>query len=292
MNNQAIITKAQKDLYHVTYKGKEYLAKARGLFREKNIRPLVGDRVEIQILEDKTAYIEDVYERRNSLVRPPVANVDQIILISSLVKPKLNYTLFDKYLVMLEHYNIPVKIVINKVDLAKEKDIEDFILTYENSRYDFIFTSAMEGIGIDDFNQLLKNKISALAGPSGVGKSSILNLLAEEIDVETGILSSKTSRGKHTTRHVELFPLDEDTFILDTPGFSALDLSFIKDYTQVKNYFPEIRDCSNDCKFSDCQHINEPKCMVKEQVEKGLISQSRFENYKYIREEIKNIRRY
>ncbi len=292
MAKLGIITKSQKELYHVIADDKEYLCKARGVFRERNIKPLVGDKVEIQILDDKTAYIEKVFERSNFLIRPPVTNIDQILLVHTLREPNINYLNFDKYLLTLEHYDIPVKIIINKMELASNEDINHFKDIYKNTKYDFYFISAIKNIGIEELNNLLSSKISAFAGPSGVGKSTILNLLSENIEADTGSISYKTQRGRHTTRHVELFRLERDTFILDTPGFSALDLSFIDNFRDVKTYFKEFDIYKNNCQFKDCEHINEPKCGIKKAIGEGLISKSRYESYIYIRDEISKERKY
>lgn len=292
MNRLGIINKSQKEIYHVLVDGKEYLCKARGVFREKSIKPLVGDKVEIQILDDSTGYIENVLERKNSLVRPPIANVDQLLLVSSLTNPKLNYNIFDKYLVMLEHFGITVKLVINKVDLASVDEIREFEDIYSKTNYEYIFTSAEKNHGIDDLRNMLKGKISSFAGPSGVGKSTLLNLLHEDFYAETGNISDKTQRGKHTTRHVELFEIDDETFIFDTPGFSALNIDFIESYEDLKNYFTEFNKYSSQCKFRNCMHINEPQCAVKKAIEDSLISKNRYENYIYLVEEIKRERKY
>lgn len=292
MNKHGIINKSQKEIYHVLVNGKEYLCKARGVFREKSIKPLVGDRVEVQILDDATGYIENVFERKNFLIRPPIANIDQLLLVSSLTNPKLNYNIFDKYLVMLEHFEIPVKLVINKVDLASREEIDEFVEIYSKTDYEYIFTSANQNHGIDDLRRLLKGKISSFAGPSGVGKSTLLNLLHDDFYAETGSISDKNKRGRHTTRHVELFEIDDETFIFDTPGFSALNLDFIESHEEVKEYFPEFNKYSTKCKFRNCMHINEPSCKVKEAVENSLISKNRYENYIYIVEDIKKERKF
>lgn len=292
MNKIGIITKSQKELYFVAAEDKEYKCKARGVFRDKNIKPLVGDKVKIQVLDDDNAYIEEVFDRKNFLIRPSISNIDQILLVSSLASPKLNYTILDKYLLMLEHFSIDVKIIINKIELASQEEIDKFKDIYEKTPYDFYFTSASDGQGIKEVEELLKNKISAFAGPSGVGKSSLLNLFSEDFNAETGNISKKTLRGKHTTRHVELFQLDSNSFIFDTPGFTAIDLSFIEDYKEVKEYFRDFDEFKNSCKFSDCSHINEPSCAVKKAVEDNLISRNRYENYIYISKEIQDKRRY
>ncbi len=286
-----LIVKSQKDLYFVKTKEGLYKCKARGLFRERDIRLIVGDRVIIQILNPDEAYIEELFERNSELVRPRVANIDQIILVQSLKKPKINYNIFDKYLIMLEHLKIPVCILINKNDLLDEDERNDFLSRYRNTGYKIIFTSSISKGGLDDLMENLKGKISAFAGPSGVGKSSILNAIMDA-ELKTGDISLKTSRGRHTTRHTELFELNGDSFILDTPGFTSLNLDFIDNPLNVKNYFPDFMQYSSDCKFQDCQHINEPVCGVKKAVAKSDISTSRYESYLQIREEIIKNRRY
>lgn len=292
MNKLGIIKKSQKEIYHVLVEGKEYLCKARGVFREKSIKPLVGDRVEVQILDDSTGYIENVLERENFLVRPPIANVNQLILVSSLSNPKLNYNIFDKYLVMLEHFGIPVKIVINKIDLANIDEINEFEDIYGKTNYEFTFTSANQNLGIENLKEMLKGKVSSFAGPSGVGKSTLLNLLHDDFYAETGSISHKNQRGRHTTRHVELFEIDDETFIFDTPGFSALNIDFIESYEDVKNYFTEFNEYSSQCKFRNCMHINEPSCAIKKAVENSIISKNRYDNYIYLVDEIKKERKY
>lgn len=286
---KGLIIQSQKELYHVkTMDKKIYLCKARGLFRDKNIKPLVGDRVDIQILDDNTGYIENIYERKNHLIRPPISNIDQIVMVYSLKDPEINYLILDKYLAMLEHFNIPMVILINKIELVNDDEIKIFEEIYKKTDYKIIYTSAIEQKGIDNLKNVLKNKISSFAGPSGVGKSTIINLLHEDINMKIGDISKKTSRGKHTTRHVEIFEIDEDTFIYDTPGFTALSLDFIEDYKDVKFYFKEFEKYSNQCKFKNCEHINEPKCAVKGALEAGEISTSRYVNYTHIRNEIMN----
>lgn len=292
MNNKGIIIKSQKELYYVDCGGTIYKSKARGVFRDKDIKPLVGDYVNIKVLDNENALIENVLERKNYLVRPPIANVDQIILVASLTNPKINYNIFDKYIVMLEHFNVDINIVINKIDLASKEEINKFESIYSKTPYNYIFTSNQDGNSIDKIRKLLKNKVSALAGPSGVGKSTLINMISKQLSLETGNISIKTNRGKHTTRHIELFEIDKDSFIFDTPGFTALNLDFIEDYNDVKNYFTEFNYFSKECKFKNCIHINEPNCGVKSAIDNNLISPIRYKNYVYIVEEIKNKRRY
>lgn len=289
--NKGLITKSQKEIYYVLVNNTIYMCKARGNFREKNIKPLVGDKVIVQILENNTGYITEILDRKNEIIRPPIANIDQVLLVHSLTSPKINYRIFDKYLVMLEHFNIPVVLIINKIDLSNEADVENFEKIYDKTKYKYIFTSVKENIGIDKLKSLLKDKVSTFAGPSGVGKSSILNLLHDDIDSKTGNISEKTLRGRHTTRHIELFEIDANSFIFDTPGFSSLDLSFIEDENEIKYYFPEFNE-NNKCKFNDCNHINEPGCEIKKLLGEDKISKLRYENYLYMFNQKKDERKY
>lgn len=292
MNKKGIIYKSQKELYFVLADDTEYKCKARGVFRDRNIKPLVGDYVQIQVLDNGEGYIEHVEERKSELIRPPVANIDQIILVLTMKSPNLNYNLVDKYLVMLEHFGVDVILVFNKLDLIDDNDVEEIKSIYDKTGYKIIFTSTINLQGIDQLIDILKDKISALAGPSGVGKSSILNIISDKQDVQTGSISKKTRRGKHTTRHTELFEVFENSYILDTPGFSSIDLSFIESELETSKFFPEFRKYKADCKFNNCQHINEPSCKVKEALLDGKISKTRYKNYLLIREEILKNRRY
>lgn len=289
---EGIIVKGIGGFYYVMTSEGLIETRARGLFREENIRPLVGDKVRIRISnEDKTGYIEEIFERKNQLIRPPVANITQAIIVMSVKKPDINTWLLDKFLIMAEHQELNIVICFNKLDLS-EKEVLRLKEVYELAGYKVLITSSKEGSGIDELKEALKGHITVFAGPSGVGKSSLLNRLNHEFKRETGEISSKSKRGKHTTRSVELLQLEEDTFVLDTPGFSSLDISFIQEASQVREYFREINKFGVECRFLSCLHDKEPDCAVKEKVEKGLIHRDRYNNYLMILEEIKNTRRY
>ncbi len=287
-----IIVKGIGGFYYVKTGEGLIETRARGLFREENITPLIGDKVRIRISdEDNSGYIEEIYERKNQLIRPPVANITQAIIVMSVKKPDINTWLLDKFLIMAEHQKLDIIICFNKLDLS-EKEVLKLQETYNLAGYKVLITSSKQGTGIDELKEALKGQITVFAGPSGVGKSSLLNMLNDEFNRETGEISSKSKRGKHTTRSVELLQLGEDTFVLDTPGFSSLDISFIEEASQVREYFREINKYGANCRFLSCLHDKEPDCAVKENVKKGLIHPDRYNNYLLILEEIKNIRRY
>lgn len=287
-----IIVKGIGGFYYVKTNEGIIESRARGGFREENLTPLVGDRVRIRISEeDDKGYIEEVKERKTELLRPPVANITQAIIVMSIKKPDINLWLLDRFLVMAEHEELNILICINKVDLdeRKAKSIKDI---YEKAGYNVITTSSKLGIGIDDLKNSLLNNVTVFAGPSGAGKSSLLNKINPNFQLQTGDISSKTKRGKHTTRHVELLDLDEDSYVLDSPGFSSLSIDFIEEDVEVRQYFREINDYGQKCKFLSCLHDKEPGCVVKEYVKQDIIDKSRYNNYLSFLEEIRNIRRY
>ena len=276
-----IIVKGIGGFYYVKCEdGVVYECKARGVFRNRNIKPVIGDEVEIEILKGKGNIVE-IGERRTVLVRPPVSNVDNIMIVAAAKDPDPDLGLIDKILVTAEAKGINPVICINKTDLC---DGEEIARIYEKSGYPVIFVSTYEDKGIDELKKLLKGKVTAFAGLSGVGKSSILNKILD-FDAQTGDISDKIKRGKHTTRHVELFELEGGGFVFDTPGFSSFELENIK-AAELYMCFPEMKDITG-CRFKGCAHINEPDCAVKEQVEKGEIPRERYENYKEIYEILK-----
>ena len=265
--------------------------RARGIFREQKITPLVGDIVRIRIsTEDNSGYIEEIMDRNSELIRPPVANVTQVVVVASVKNPELNTWLVDKILVMAEEKNLNITICINKADLDLQRS-EELKCLYSNAGYTVILTSKITGLGIEELRNKLKDNINVFAGPSGAGKSSLLNTLNPLFKLETGDVSRKTQRGKHTTRHVELLKLEKNTFILDTPGFSSFELDFIEDYRDLRHYFRDIEKYNGKCGFNSCIHLNEPKCAVKDAVGDGKLSRERYENYLLILDELKNRKR-
>ncbi len=277
---------------HVVESG-VYECKAKGIFRKEKIKPLVGDNVRIEILEEeeKTGNIVDILPRSNELIRPAVANIDQALVVFSVLKPAPHFNLLDRFLVMMESKGLPVVLCFNKADIADEPQVDMLRAVYEGCGYPLVFVSARDGQDIGRVKHLLKGKTTAVAGPSGVGKSTLINALNPEAQMETGAISQKIERGRHTTRHSELFPVDEDSYIMDTPGFSSL---YVNDFEkeELKYYFPEFAEYEGACRFHGCDHVHEPGCLVKQAVEEGKIHHIRYEDYTEMYEELKSRRRY
>ena len=270
-----------------------YECKAKGAFRNQKVKPLVGDNVRLEVLdeEQKKGNIEEILPRKNELLRPAVANIDQALVIFAAAKPKPNFNLLDRFLILMQYQKVPAVVCFNKQDMVDAEELQLLKNTYESAGYQVIFTSAAKEEGIQAVRDLLKGKTTTVAGPSGVGKSSLINLLSPEAEMETGDISRKIERGKHTTRHSELFALDEDTFICDTPGFSSIYLPEMEK-EELGIYFPEIAEYEPFCRFQGCAHIHEPGCGVKEALEEKKISPIRYDNYKLLYEELKDKRRY
>lgn len=267
--------------------------KAKGIFRKDKLKPLVGDNVEITFDEKEplTGNISSILPRKNVLIRPACANIDQALVIFSIVRPDPNYNLLDRFLITMEKQKIPAVICFNKKDIAEEKELEELKAAYGGSGYRVMFASGEKGQGIEEIRSCLKGKTTVVAGPSGVGKSTIVNALYPDANMETGEISRKIQRGKHTTRHAQLFALAEDTFLLDTPGFTSLSLGDMEK-EELKRCYPEFSDYEEMCRFGGCAHISEPVCGVKRALKEGSISRVRYNNYVLLYQELKNRKKY
>lgn len=270
-----------------------YECKAKGIFRNQNIKPLVGDNVKIAILDEKekTGNIEAILPRENELVRPAVANIHQALVIFAAAKPEPNFNLLDRFLIMMEYQKVPVTICFNKTDLMTDEKLHAVADIYAGCGYPVVFTSAKEQEGLPALLELLKGKTTAVAGPSGVGKSSLINCLQEGRQMETGAISKKTLRGRHTTRHSEIIPIHGNAYIMDTPGFSTLDIPGLEK-EDLQQYYREFAEYEPYCRFQGCSHIGEPDCGVKDALREGKISVLRYENYKLLYQELKEIKKY
>ena len=271
---------------HVVESG-VYECKAKGIFRKDKKKPLVGDDVEIEVLSEveKTGSIINIFERKNELIRPAVANIDQALVVFAAAKPSPHFNLLDRFLVMMQTKEIPVILCFNKEDIASEEKLSELAEIYEKCGCQLIFVSAKEEKNMETLRRMLEGKTTAIAGPSGVGKSSIINFLNPKANMETGSISRKIERGKHTTRHSELIYIGEETYLMDTPGFSSLFLENIEK-EDLKYYFPEFTPYENTCKFNGCCHIHEPGCEVKKALEEGKISKMRYDDYCMFYEEL------
>lgn len=270
-----------------------YECKAKGVFRKDNKKPLVGDDVILDVLDEekKLGNISEILERSSELIRPAVANVDQALVIFSIVKPQPNFNLLDRFLIMMEQQNLPCIICFNKLDMDEADSGKEYEQIYRQCGYETLLVSAGTGQGVEELKELLKGKTTTVAGPSGVGKSSLINRLQSGKVMETGSISEKIERGKHTTRHSELIAIEEDTYILDTPGFSSLSL-FDMEKEDLAGFYPEFTEHEKYCKFGGCSHIGEPVCGIKDAVTEGSVSKMRYDNYVLLYQELKERKKY
>lgn len=270
-----------------------YECKAKGIFRQQKMKPLVGDDVEIDIIseEKKTGNVAAILPRKNALIRPAVANVDQALLIFAAASPNPNFNLLDRFLVMMGRQDVPVILCFNKCDLITEEQKQEIESIYEASGCKILFVSAKKELGLNALQEILEGKTTTVAGPSGVGKSSLINLLAPEACMETGEISKKIERGRHTTRHAELIQLKGDGYIMDTPGFSSLYLPEMEK-EELQDCYPEFAAFEPYCRFQGCSHISEPDCGVKEALSEGKIHPVRYENYCQLYGELKDRKKY
>mgnify|MGYP005833244145 FL=1 len=291
---QGKIIKGIAGFYYIYAENDEiYECKAKGIFRKDKQKPLVGDNVEIEVLDEqeKEGSVTAILPRKNSLIRPAVANIDQALVIFAAAKPKPNFNLLDRFLCMMEYQKVPVTICFNKCDLVTEEQREVLRKIYELAGYELLFTSAKTQENVEKLKSVLQGKMTAVAGPSGVGKSSLINDLQDAVQMQTGGISDKIERGKHTTRHSQIIPIAENTYIMDTPGFSSMDLpGFSKE--DLWTCYPEFVRFEPGCRFIGCSHIGEPDCGVKTALAEGKISQVRYDNYVQLYQEMKNMRKY
>lgn len=281
------IVKLISGVYQVDVDGVRFDTKPRGLFRKKKFSPVVGDIVDFEVQNEQEGYIHHVHERENELKRPPVSNIDELVIVMSAVEPQFSTQLLDRFLVIAHSYDLEPRILITKKDLTTEDDreyIQAMLNVYQEIGYRTQFIGKDDN-RVDIVNEW-NNGLIVLSGQSGVGKTTFLNHYRPELNLETNDISKSLNRGKHTTRHVELY---ERTYgyIADTPGFSALDFDHIEK-DELKNYFVDIKDAGQECKFRNCNHIKEPKCNVKQLVDKGEIAQFRYEHYLQLFNEISN----
>jgi ribosome small subunit-dependent GTPase A len=281
------IVKLISGVYQVDVDGVRFDTKPRGLFRKKKFSPVVGDIVDFEVQNEQEGYIHHVHERENELKRPPVSNIDELVIVMSAVEPQFSTQLLDRFLVIAHSYDLEPRILITKKDLTTEDDreyIQAMLNVYQEIGYRTQFIGKDDN-RVDIVNEW-NNGLIVLSGQSGVGKTTFLNHYRPELNLETNDISKSLNRGKHTTRHVELY---ERTYgyIADTPGFSALDFDHIEK-DELKNYFVDIKDAGQECKFRNCNHIKEPKCNVKQLVDEGEIAQFRYEHYLQLFNEISN----
>ena len=292
------IIKGIAGFYYVEAGQTIYECKARGKFRNKNIIPVIGDNVLISLKGEENSTdrylegtIEEILERKNSLIRPAVANVDQAMVVFSVTYPEIHLDLLDRFLLHIEREDIKPYIVLNKIDEGNPESYKYIVERYTKVGYEVICLSAKKAINTELLMPRLKDKTTVFAGPSGVGKSTLLNTIEERFTLETGQVSDKIKRGKHTTRHVELMPLSIGGFVLDTPGFTSLQLDGIES-DELQYYFPEFKSYLGSCKFRGCTHTHEPGCMVRAALDSGDIVKERYEAYETYYKQLKDIRRW
>lgn len=282
------VVKGIGGFYYVYDGQKTYMGKARGNLKRNKSLIYVGDIVDYDVDDNDECIINKVVERKNFMIRPPVSNIEMLVVVFAAANPDVNFPVIDKLIAACESRGIEIAVCITKKDLVSEEKLKEMISVYDKL-YPTVAVNGNNGDGIDILESFIRGKNVALAGPSGVGKSTMTNLLHENAEAETGEISDKTQRGKHTTRHVEIFSLDNGTYLYDTPGFTSVDMSEMEP-AEVKGLFPEFRSRLGECKYSNCLHINEPDCSVKEALKNGEITQSRYDSYLMMVEEVKKNR--
>ena len=285
------IIKGIGGFYYIDTENGIYECRARGIFRKEKLKPTVGDFVKISVLDEKNkkGSLDVIEPRKNMLIRPRVSNVEQAIIVFAAVSPDINIDLLDRFLILVAEQKLDVIICINKIDLDTDKKYENIKNMYEKSGYKVICLSAEKGIGIDELKSNLKNKIAVFAGPSGVGKSSLINSISPNLQLKTGEISAKIERGKHTTRHAELMQIEENSYIVDSPGFTSLFLEHIP-AEELQYYFREFEPYLSGCRYTGCSHIHEPECAVKEQIGENIQTE-RYERYVNLYNELRKDRK-
>lgn len=278
---EGVVVKAYNSYYYVQDNQKMIMCTLRGRFKKERFSLLVGDRVGYEVTNEDKGVIEEILPRQSRLIRPMVANVDQVVLTFAAANPDMNTVLIDRFLVLAELSHLEIILCINKMDYADIREVDPVIDLYRNIGYTVLPLAAKTGWGLEALRDRLDDKITVFAGPSGVGKSTLLNALQPGLALATGSVSEKIGRGKHTTRYVQLLPFAESGFVVDTPGFSLAEVNYLEE-KDIMHCFREFHPLIEDCKFSSCLHLREPQCAVKQAVADGSVSQQRYDSYREI----------
>lgn len=289
---QGIIIKGIGGFYYIRTDNGIYECRARGKFKNQNLTPLVGDKVMMSVVDsdEMKGVVEEILPRSTELIRPSVSNVDQAIIVFSIKNPMPNMMLLDKMIVLAENSGLQIIICFNKSDLDTQFDYDLISENYRAAGYTTLKTCALTGEGVETLNEMLAGRISVFSGPSGVGKSSLLNAVESDFTLKTGVISEKIKRGKHTTRHSELLELQNGGWVVDTPGFTSLSTAEIEP-EELSGLFPDFKAFADQCRFDNCLHLNEPGCGVKEAVDKNVLAKQRYDSYVYLYNEIIDQRR-
>ncbi|MFV0314496.1 MAG: ribosome small subunit-dependent GTPase A [Anaerotignum sp.] len=284
---EGVIVKGIGGFYYIDTERGVFETRARGIFRKEGIKPTVGDHVRISILDEsnKKGSLDEILERRNELIRPRVSNVDQAVIVFAAKSPNMNLDLLDRFLLLAEEQELEIVIVINKIDKDKKKQYEEVAKMYQKAGYTVVCTSAEEKTALEELRKVLENKISVFAGPSGVGKSSLINATYPGLELNTGEISEKIQRGRHTTRHAELISISENSYIVDSPGFTSLFLNHIPS-EKLQYYFREFEPFVHKCYYNGCIHVNEPECAIKAEIG-SAIDPMRYDRYVTIFQNLK-----